>query len=401
MIVFKAYLLIIRKNAGLLLMYLGIVVALAIMMTLLNRQQAATDFANTRVNIALFNDDSNGDGSANDGASADPWLAENLTSFLAGKATLVAIPDDPQQIKDALYFEKIVYVLRIPQGFTARFLADDPLPLQQLSAPNSTSALYLDMMVDKYLNTLAAFRAGLPEAQTAEIVQLTADNLAIETPVEMKATQVRRGTYDNIVYYYNYLSYALLSILILGVSTCMLTFNNLDLRRRNFCSPLTLRSLSLQLLAGNLAFSLLSWLLLILVSLVLYPQAMFSPFGALFALNAFTFMLVSLTLSFLIGNALKSRNAQAAISNVVTLGSSFIAGVFVPQALLGQTVLAIARFTPTYWYVRANTEIGALENPALAGTLAIWQSIGIQLGFAAAFLIASYTLIRIKRQWAN
>ncbi len=389
--VFKAYLLIIRKNVGLLLMYLGIVVTLAVMMTLVNRQSPTTSFLNTKVNVAVFNEDK----------TADSWLTESLIDYLQTKANLIEILDDTEAIKDALYFEKIVYVVRIPQGFTDQFATENPLSLEQSAAPNSTSAIYLEMMIDKYLNTLHIFNRFMPGESPEKIVSLTLENLSITTPVEMKTTQVQRGTYDNIVYYYNYLAYALLSILILGVSTCMLAFNNLDLRRRNLCSPISLRSMSLQLVAGNLIFSLFSWLILVLISFMLYPAAMLTPNGALFAVNAFVFMLVGLTLSFLIGNALKSRNAQSAVSNVVTLGSSFISGVFVPQAFLGKTVLAIAQFTPTFWFVKANIAIGSFEAQTLAGAAAIWPSILVQFGFAALFLIAAVVLIRIRRQKAN
>jgi ABC-2 type transport system permease protein len=43
--------------------------------------------------------------------------------------------------------------------------------------------------------------------------------------------------------------------------------------------------------------------------------------------------------------------------NVLTLGMSFISGVFVPQAILGKTVLTIAQFTPVFWFVKANIAI--------------------------------------------
>lgn len=44
---------------------------------------------------------------------------------------------------------------------------------------------------------------------------------------------------------------------------------------------------------------------------------------------------------------------QNAIVNTVSLGSSFLCGVFVQQELLGETVPSIARFLPAYWYVKA------------------------------------------------
>ena len=394
--VFKAYLKIIEKNKGQLLMYLGIVVALAIMMTMFNAQSNQTGFAATKVNIAFFNDDAGIDTAADSGTS----IVSGLHDYLAQIAIIEDVADNPEAIRDALFFGKIYYAVRVPQGFAASFDQDGSSQIETVSAPGSTTSIYLELLINKYLNTAKLYRKGLPDASTAEIIRLTSENLAISTPVEVKTFQTRQGSYDNIVYYFNYLAYALLSILILGVSTCMMTFNNLDLKRRNLCSPLTQRSMNLQLIAGNLVFSLFSWAIMIIVSLVLYFRSMLSPAGLLFGLNSLVFMIVGLCLSFMIGNLLKSRNAQAAVSNVLTLGTCFIAGVFVPQAILGKTVLAIARVTPTYWYVKANSEIGSLSSISARSLNLIWPSLAIQLLFAAVFLALSWIIIRKRRQQA-
>lgn len=389
--VFKAYLQIIRKNAPLLLMYLFIIAGLAVLMTTLNAQSPQTGFTGAKVRIAVFYDE----------AAAENPLLQGLGDHLARTSALVKVADDPQQIRDALFFGEVSYVLRVPSGFTGQLAGNDPaatIQLERLAAPDSTTALYMDMLINQYWNTVRLYRMGLPEAADEQIAQLALANLSISTPVELASQSSFRGSYENVVYFYNYLAYALLSILILGVSTCMITFNGLDLKRRNLCSPVSLRSQNLQILAGNLTFSIGSWLVMILVSLVLYREAMLTWTGFWLALNAFAFMLVGLCLSFLIGHALKSRNAQAAIANVLTLGTSFIAGVFVPQELLGRSVLAIARFTPTYWFVHANVAIGSLDSFDWMSLGDIRLAILIQLGFAGIFLAMAVVLVYRRRQ---
>ncbi|NCA98350.1 MAG: ABC transporter permease [Clostridia bacterium] len=391
--VFKAYLQIIRKNAPLLLMYLGIIAGLAVLMSTLNAQSPQTGFTGAKVRTAVFNDDK----------AAGSALVQGLSEHLARTSTLVALEDDPRQIRDALFFGEVSYVLRVPAGFSEYMARNDPASVSKLerqAAPDSTTALHMDMLVNKYWNTVHLYQLGLPEASDEEIVRLTLDNLLVSTPVELVGQAAFRGSNENMVYYFNYLAYALLSILILGVSTCMITFNGLDLKRRNLCSPVSMRSQNLQILAGNLTFSIGSWLVMVLVSLVLYRGALLTWTGFWLALNAFVFMLVGLCLSFLIGYALKSRNAQAAVANVLTLGTSFIAGVFVPQEFLGRFVLAIARFTPTFWFVRANITIGALDTFDWKSLGDIRLAILIQLAFAAAFLAAATVLVYRKRQAA-
>ncbi len=441
--VFQAYLKIIRHNATQLLIYLGIVVALAIMMNQFNAQRPLDSFTETKVPMAFINEDiaATGDGAATvatttgDGAATDATttgdgaatvgaalaadagtgrqaiavssalgsttIVSGLRDFLGQHANIVEVANDPDKIRDALYFGKIYYVIRIPAGFAESFNQNGPARLEQLSAPDSTATAYMTMLVNQYLNTARLFRLGLPDTSDAEIARLTRETLAISTPVTMKAVESRQGSYNNLVYFYNYLAYALLAILILGITTCMLTFSELDLRRRNLVSPVTLKSLNLQMIAGALLFSVASWAVMVAVSLALYGAAMLTASGAYLALNSFVFMLVGLSLSYLAGNLLTSRNAQAAVANVLTLGMSFISGVFVPQAILGKTVLAIARFTPTFWFVKANITIGA--QPDLAGPARqdILLAILVQLAFAAGFLAVAWIVVARKRQRAS
>jgi len=99
----------------------------------------------------------------------------------------------------------------------------------------------------------------------------------------------------------------------------------------------------------------------------------------------------------LIGNTIKSKNAISAVSNVVSLGTCFISGVFVPQELLGETVLKIASFTPTYWYVKSNNTIANIPNMQMINTLPIFINILIIIGFTLTFLAISLVLVKQKR----
>ena len=258
----------------------------------------------------------------------------------------------------------------------------------------------MDMLINKYLNTARLYRQGLPAASDEAVVSLTLANLKQEIPVEMAAAEIRVGSYANVVYFYNYLAYALLAMLILGITTCMMTFSNLDLKRRNLCSPMTLRSINLQMIAGGLLFSLFCWGSLVVVSLAIYGRTLLTQAGIFLIINSLVYMLAGLSLSFLVGNLLKSRNAQAAVANVLTLGMSFISGVFVPQAILGKTVLTVAQFTPAFWFVKANIDIGALSDFSGPGLQKIWLSMLAQMGFAVGMLAVAWVVIQRKRQEA-
>ena len=180
--------------------------------------------------------------------------------------------------------------------------------------------------------------------------------------MQLKSFGVKKQNNAFAVASFNYLAYSLFSILILGVSSISMVFNNKNLKRRNLCSPMKNRSFNLQLIMGNLVFAFASYVVMAGFGFILNREHMMSYNGLLLCINALVFTIAALSISYLVGLLIKNRNAQSAIANVLALGFSFISGVFVPQELLSDKAMAIASFTPTYWYVKANNVIGTLSN---------------------------------------
>ncbi len=115
--------------------------------------------------------------------------------------------------------------------------------------------------------------------------------------------------------------------------------------------------------------------------------------------RVFRFNLTELSLSFLATLIIKNKNAQSGVSNVLSLGLCFISGVFVPQSLLSSGVLTIASFMPTYWFIKANNEIGLLTNFTIENLSSILTAMLIQIGFAVA--LVSIALVIIKKRPVN
>ena len=123
---------------------------------------------------------------------------------------------------------------------------------------------------------------------------------------------------------------------------------------------------------------------------------MLSQGGLLYALNSLVFVIIALSIGFLLGNICDSKIISP-ISTVISLGCAFLGGSFVPQEVLGENVLKIARIIPSYWFVKANdtiAETGVFTSGALKE---IFGYMGIQLCFAAAFLAVALVVIKRKR----
>lgn len=383
--VYKAFFKIIQKNRGQILIYLVVFMVLALLLTNTYNPPQDTDFSKVKVNIAFINNDS------------DSQLVAGLKTYLGENANLVDLPDDTQKLQDALFFREVEYILRVPAGFTEAMLSGQNVQLEKTTVPDSTSNVYMDLLINKYLNTAQTYTTYMPGLSQADLTEYLARDLAEQSQVTLISNGSHSANAEKSGYYFNYLSYSMFAILILGVSSVMLVFNDTDLKRRNLCSPIRSATINFQMILGNLSFAILTWLVLISASFVMYGSFMFTPPGLLLLLNSFVFTLAALSISYLIGNLVKSRGAMSAVANVFALGTSFISGVFVPQELLGDNVLTIASFTPTYWYIKANNEIAAAVSFNADNLQSIFTSMVLVLAFGMAVLGVTLVLIKQRR----
>ena len=92
---------------------------------------------------------------------------------------------------------------------------------------------------------------------------------------------------------------------------------------------------------------------------------------------------------------MRSDNALTALVNIISLGFCFMGGVFVPQEVMSEKVLAFCKFVPSFWYVRVNDLLG--ESIGITDQIRtdVWLGILVQVGFAG--VIFALTLVLIKK----
>ena len=383
--VFKAYFKIIKKNIPQMMIYLVIFAGLSVAFSRMGTGSAVEDFTGSKPNIAVF---------SSDNQSA---VLDGLVNYLGKNAHIVPIDNTQEARQDALFFRKVSYILQIPDGFTRSLLSGGNMQVQRTMIPDSYEAVYTDYLITRYCDAAALYAEYLPGISQEEIVRRVEGDLAQTAAVTMKTEQAQTDTAPSGVYFFNYFAYSLFAIIVLGVTSFMISFQNRALKRRNAASPLSAKSMNLQLIFGNTLFALAVWLLLFLLAFLLFGKSLFNIGGVYYAINTLTYTLVCVAISFLAGNLTKSRGAQAAIVNVLSLGLSFISGVFVPQAMLGEPVLKIARFLPTYWYVRGNHLIDGADLTAGFSVGFMSAELLVQLAFIAGLFALAGVIIRRKR----
>lgn len=389
--VFRAYFKVMRGAVGSLAINSVVFIGLAVLFSFIAPQARPMGFEQTRVPVAIINRDTDGE------------ISRGLTQYLEKVCKVVDCPDEPERLQDALFHRQIEYVAIIPSGFSDAFISGEKCPIQKIIVPGSTESYYVDIIINRFLDTVNLYKTygGTGESDSLSwIISSAMDDLQVEVPVTMIGqAAVSVGYQTGYHYYFNYCAYALLALITIGVSTIMISFNEPDLYMRNLCSPLPRRRMNLELAAGHTVFAVGCWGLLMIGGLIMHGKSVFKAgVLGLYSLNTLSFTLVCASIGLLIGTFVRSQNAQQGVVNVVTLGLCFLGGVYVPQSIMSKPVLAVSKFLPSYWFVKANDAISLLSDPSPQNLGAIHTSMLIQVAFAVA--IFSITLFFSKEREA-
>jgi ABC-2 type transport system permease protein len=384
--VFRIYFTIIRKNLPQMGIYFGVFIVMAVLFIKTGSPGAQTGFSGTVTKMALISDD---------GPSA---LSAGLERYLSRYARLVPLKDDKSAIADALFYHDVSYVLRIPAGFAAGLMAGKAPELRKTMIPGSSLSVYLDLGVNRYVDTALLLAAHSKASSQEVLARETVEALSKEVPATISAGKRGAGPSQSIDDFFNYVAFILISVLISGVGTFLMVFNQADVRKRNLCSPLPFRKMNAQVIAGNMVFMLACLASMVGIGFAMFGRAMLSWQVLAMGLNSLVFAIVCLGISLLIGSLVRDRNALSAITNILAIGMSLLCGVLVPQLLLGKAVMSIARFLPAYWFVRANNELGNLGSPSLSALKPILGYAGMELGMGVAVFAVALLVIKQKRQ---
>lgn len=368
---------VLKRNYPSIVIYLVIFLGLSLLFASQGSQQEEeyTSFSTVKAPVAVFMEE-------------DTPLVRGFLQTLKETTYIVALEDKEDVISDALYFRIVTYIIRIPEGFTEDFMNGENVLLTKETVPGSVTNTYTDLSVNSFFSTAALYLAADEDISLEALAAKTNDALAQKTPVEVKSlNQMDENNYAK--FYFNYMSYSLVSILVLGTSLIMLVWKDTDLYLRTEVSPLKRSSITLQKYLALCVFTLVTWVALNGAYFIVNPQSALDLPTMLHMGNSLVFAFTAMGMSFFIGTLLKSRNAISAVSNVVALGPAFISGAFVPQELLGQNVLNMAKVTPTYWYVSANNRISSLATLQEASKNSIFTYMLIVFGFGLLFFILS------------
>lgn len=251
------------------------------------------------------------------------------------------------------------------------------------------------MMVKRYVNVANTYRKSIDSEE--ELIEKINETLSKQVDAQV-VTKLDTTGLARATRYFNFASYSILACLIYVICLVLSVFNNEKIRKRNIISSTDYKKNNRKLLLSNCVYSLAVWVVYVIVGFVVLGDVMLSTHGLIYVANSFVFTICVTSISFLFGNVVTGRGGVTAIMNVISLGSSFLCGAFVPQSYLPDTVIKIAHAIPTYYYIRVNDAVATLENVNAETVKPLLVDMGIVMAFSIAFVLISNIVAKKKRR---
>ncbi|MCI6560013.1 MAG: ABC transporter permease [Ruminococcus sp.] len=380
--VFKTFMKVTKKKLHISMIYIVIFVAICVAMTLTS--SSTNEFTDSKLDISITDLDNS-------------EASKALADYIARSNKIVDLGEGKDKALDALYYRRADIILTINEGYSEKLVKGETEGLfSDYRIPGSYSAELFDSQLNQYISMVTACTAGGSSLEEAceKAAELSAAEIEVETVSFGK--NINADYDDDIAAFFQYLSYILIVTLIAGLCPTLLIMMSRDIRNRTNCSCITVTSQMSQIVLGTVIFVLGLYLLLMGVAAVLFGDMLFNEKGLLAMLNGFVFLIFSMMLTLLIAVIAPSSNVINMIANVISLGMSFLCGVFVPQSLLSGVVLNIGKFLPAYWYVRANNMLAG-SNGEIFSSKEFMLCIGIELAFSVVLFCVTLIAAKTKQ----
>ena len=377
MTVFKAYLKILQRNIGLIVMYLVI----AIVVVNLNAQNAPapSSYEDIKITLGVIDRDNS-------------ELSKNFHAYLKDHAEeMLEVEDEEHAIQDFIYDNYARGLIIIPAGFEEAALRGEAEVTQKYSVEGV--GMIAEMHAARYLTSLNALaRSGMGREDIMKQLAKTAETDAEITMLGNAEHKSNRGTIFAL-----FSAYPVMAAMILIVGTVACVFNAQMIKRRNEVSAMPMWKLNGQLMIGNFAFSVLLIAVLWATAMYVAPDMAFSMTGVMMFATMFALALSFSAMASLITAFVTKREVLSGIQSVIPLGLSFISGTFFDAALLSEGILNIAKLYPTYWYAQSIERIGLYEEYGAAQWGEVLGSIGIILAFGVGYYVLLLIVSNLKR----
>ncbi len=379
MTVFNTFWKVINKYKGTIILFTVMLVTFGGINT--TSSNSTVDFTNSKPDIIIVN---------NSGNNA---LTKNLISYLKKNTNVKNIKNTEEARNDALFYREVNYIVYIPKDYQKDVLSGKTPVIDIKTVGDYTSSL-AEMLLTRYLKIQSIYAKNISTEQ--ELITAINKNLSKTSEVTI-TSKVDRAKTSRVSRYFNFASYSAMFIIIFVICMVLSSFHTKTIKKRTIISSMNYKTHNKYLLRASFIYSIIVWLLFMLLGTILFSNTILSLRGLVYAINLLIFIFTSLTLALLLSTLIDNKDAVNGIVNVISLGSAFLCGAFIPTEWLPETVIKISRIFPTYWYVNSNDLLASLQTINMTSLNQVIINMIVMLVFALIFIIIN-NLVSKKKQ---
>lgn len=376
MTIFKTYWKIVKKNIGIIILYTVMLLVFGTMNLKANKN--SFEFISSKPDIIIVNNSSG-------------IITDNLISYLKTNANVKNITDE-NDIDDAVFFRDANYVIYIPKEFENKIENGKEFNID-IKTNNSYDSYIASELLNKYLDVFSKYM-NLYNDKILAIQKL-------DNTLNKKASVVienKTSLNSKTSLFYNFSSYSIMAIVIYIICLVLSSFNDEKISKRTSVSGMNYKTFNNYLYISSFTFTFIIFIVYLILSFLILKSSILNINGILYSLNMFIFFIVSFTMAILISNLVKSKGAISGVVNVISLGSAFLCGAFIPVKYMPSFALKIAHIFPTFYFIDNNEYIASLQNFDKASYEFVLKNFIIMIIFIIFFLILNTLVTRFKRK---
>ena len=363
-----------------LLMYFVVFGGFAIGMTLLIPDGPTEEFEElSDVPIAIFDRD-------------ETELTQGFVAFMTNIHDIIEIEDSYDEWLDAATWGDTSIIIEIPAGFTESFIDDgsESMKLEYLTNPMSTQGFLVLGQTERYFNFLTTYLAGgFDVADSSELVAETLVNGA-----DVEVVMADNEAFAEAYIYFRFLPIPLIMVIAIAIGGVFMALNKQDVIRRLESAPVSYKRRTFERIGACLLYGAIGWGLFIIIAFGMFRAQMIEVENLIRIVNSFPLLFLGIAIAFIVTQFIEKREMLMAMAFPIVMVLSMPAGIWFDLNMMGEQVLAVARFTPLYWYSRVN-DMMIFETTIDWGLFI--QSFIIQIVFATAILAVGMVLSKEKR----
>lgn len=380
MTVFKTFLKILNKNKFIIILY----TLFLIFFGGFNMQTSESNinFVASKPDIMIVNYDE------------EKGITKDLIKYIEENSNVVDLKNNEDAINDALFYRDVNYVVYIPKNYNKDFM-DGKNPEIEIKSTGDYQSSFAEMLLSRYIKVANIYQKSINSEE--ELINKINETLSKKSEVKI-TSKLDTNILSKATFYYNFANYSIMACLIYVICLILASFKDIKIQKRTIISSTNYKTLNRQLLLSNSLFSIILWMIYVVLSFILVGDIMFSIHGIFYLINSFVFTICATTIALFIGNIVSNKNTISGIVNVIALGSSFLCGAFVPMEWLPEGVIKIAHILPSYYYISNNEILKTLEIINFNTIKPILLNIIIILSFSIIFIILTNIVSKRKQK---